>query len=51
MSVISKQDYNTHFGNTKLTSTKISLKTFSDEKVIPLGVFEVKSNTKAKMLC
>ena len=42
VSVISKQDYNTHFGTSKLSNTPITLKTYSGEKVIPLGVFEVK---------
>ena len=42
VSVISKRDYETNFGNNKLTNTKITLKTYSGETVIPLGVFEVK---------
>ena len=42
VSVISKRDYETNFGNNKLTNTNITLKTYSGEKVIPLGVFEVK---------
>ena len=42
VSVISKQDYTTHFGNKQLKNTNITLKTYSGEKVVPLGVFEVK---------
>ena len=42
MSVISKQDFNTHFGTSKLSNTPMTLKTYFGEKVIPLGVFEVK---------
>ena len=32
VSVISKRDYETNFGNNKLTNTKITLKTYSGKK-------------------
>ena len=40
--VISKQDYTIHFGNKQLKNTNITLKTYSGENVVSLGVFEVK---------
>ncbi|MCG8032935.1 MAG: DDE-type integrase/transposase/recombinase [Candidatus Thiodiazotropha taylori] len=42
VSVISQSDYKTHFANIALNSTSVTLKTYSGEKVVPLGVLEVK---------
>lgn len=41
VSVISKSEFKAQFGDLPLKSTSVTLKTYSGEKVVPLGVFEV----------
>ena len=39
--VISKSEFKAQFGDLPLKSTSVTLKTYSGEKVVPLGLFEV----------
>ena len=42
--VISKSEFKAQFGDLPLESTSVTLKTYSGEKVVPLGVFEVEDD-------
>lgn len=42
LSVISKKDYQAHFSHLKLQSTDVMLKTYTGERIAPMGVVKVK---------